>query len=446
MTEVSLAQMLAAREQRVAKQQALLKKHGTPLVCFTLNIAGPVKTSPLIERLFRFGLDRLLSQLPTPLDISVSKENTGCEAILAVSASAKTLKSVCTTIEEETAVGRLFDIDVLDENGIKLQRTSERCCLVCGAPGKSCAARRLHSVEELQEITNKIITNHFQKHDAQTIATMAVDSLLDEVYTTPKPGLVDLRNNGSHRDMDVPLFEKSAKTLHNYFETCVNIGITTADQPSKECFSTLRQAGICAENTMFSATNGVNTHKGAIYSFGVWCGAIGRLWKPETPIAPINTLSQECRRLVNAAVAEDFATATPRTAGLRFYHSAQITGIRGEAAAGFPLAIRGLELFKKAKIDRLSDNDAGVATLLFLIAHTQDTALLNRGGIDGAAYAANVAAQLTKSNTYPSPRDVETLDDDFIRRNLSPGGAADLLALTYFLHKLETYKTSITAR
>ena len=149
--------------------------------------------------------------------------------------------------------------------------------------------------------------------------------------------------------------------------------------------------------------------------------------------------------MVSAAVAEDFATSAPSTAGLRFYRDAKITGIRGEAASGFPLAIRGLDYFKKAKNNRLSDNNAGVATLLFLIAHTQDTALLNRGGTSGAAYAANAAAHLIQNEPYPTLADIEALDDEFIRRNLSPGGSADLLALIYFLHKLETYKKSITS-
>ena len=59
--EISLWEMLEAREERVRLQQALLKRHGCPVMCFTMNIPGPVKDTPLIRRGFREGL-RLFGQ------------------------------------------------------------------------------------------------------------------------------------------------------------------------------------------------------------------------------------------------------------------------------------------------------------------------------------------------------------------------------------------------
>ena len=98
-----------------------------------------------------------------------------------------------------------------------------------------------------------------------------------EVTTTPKPGLVDRRNSGSHRDMDVFTFIDSAAALYPYFEACARTGRETAEQPAPETFAALRPLGCEAEGEMLDATGGVNTHKGAVFSVGIVCAALGRL-------------------------------------------------------------------------------------------------------------------------------------------------------------------------
>lgn len=438
MAEVTLTQMLEARERRASAQRALLAEYHTPIVCFTMNIAGPIKNSPLIERAFYEGIHELQKRLPSPLSRKIHVSDTGCEALWAISLPAAELKGICTTLEEETALGRLFDIDVLNERGEKLERAVERGCLVCGASGRACAAGRLHSVKELQDTTTRIITEYFLQRDKKHLAALAVQSLLDEVYTTPKPGLVDRRNNGSHKDMDLALFEKSAHALLPYFEECIRIGQAGADDLPENTFAQLRKAGIVAENAMFSATNGVNTHKGAIYSFGVLCGAVGRLWSAANPIAERSRLLAECTALTQESVKEDFATANADTAGLRCYRENGIKGIRGEVAAGFPSVVN----FSLPALEAVNGN--GVWALVMLIANVrEDTALYHRGGDSGVAFAVEYARQLLLQPSVQI-QDLEAMDDAFIARNLSPGGCADLLAVSYFLYHLEAYKKSIT--
>lgn len=507
MQEITLAQMLQAREERVCKQQYLLNTHHCPIICFTMNIAGPVKTSPLIERAFTAGLAALDSHLPEEhirfRDTDITA--TGCQALYAVDSDALTLKKICTAIEDATPLGRLFDMDVLNTDGTKLDRAAvggnSRDCIVCGAAGRGCAARRLHTVPQLQAATRAIISQHFARTDREHIAALAVQSLVDEVHTTPKPGLVDRRNNGSHTDMDVSTFLASANALESYFQECVKIGQETCNltpetdnhisQPDSpvtktprlspaaplspaDTFSLLRQAGIAAEAAMYKATGGVNTHKGIIYTMGVLCGSLGRLWTPEHPIADTEAVLAECARMVEHSVKSDFAsinssltdtptTETPTTetsttdaadnptvltnhftAGLRLYQEQGLTGIRGEVAAGLPSVINiGLPAYKKALQAGLSANDAGAVTLLHLIAGVKDTNLYHRGGNDGAAYAASAAQNLLAHAPYPSARLIEALDDAFIARNLSPGGCADLLAVTYFLFMTSSFDTSI---
>ena len=428
MMEVSLFDILNAREARVRQQQQLLAAHRAPLLCFTMNIAGPVKTTPLIRRGFEAGLKQLDKQLPQEnvLFREVQVLPTGCEAFFAVDLPARELKLLCTAIEEQHPLGRLFDMDVIDTDGKKLERQTQRGCIVCGKPGRSCAASRAHSVEQLQAVTAQLLKRYFFPSD---IADAAVQSLIDEVRTTPKPGLVDRRNNGSHKDMDLPLFEASANALRPYFEECVRIGQNTAQLPPEETFPLLRAAGVEAEKTMLQVTGGVNTHKGAIYTLGLLCGSIGRLCCTHT-----DAILAECRAMVGSSVKADFAAATGKTAGERLYLQHGIRGIRGEAADGFPSVKNiGLHHFRKAASEGHSQNDAGCIALLHLIAQVEDTNLYHRGGRDGAQWAAEATQKLLPR---PGKEQIAQLDDAFIARNLSPGGCADLLAATYFLHTL----------
>lgn len=404
-----------------------------------MNIAGPVKTTPLIERGFYAGLELLDSRLPkeTLLFREIRILPTGCEANYAVSIPAPKLKSLCTKIEDTHPLGRLFDMDVINTDGTKSERENQRGCIVCGAAGRSCAARRLHSVEKLQTVTSQMLMQYFRNRDREKIASSAMYSLIDEVHTTPKPGLVDRRNNGSHNDMDVRLFESSARALQPYFKRCVQIGQDTARRPPEETFPLLRDAGLQAEKAMLQATGGINTHKGAIYTLGILCGSVGRLWSAEKPIADRAEILAECARIVHTSVQKDLASAKGKTAGEQLYLQQGIRGIRGEVADGLP-SVRniGLPRFQQFLADGFSENDAGAYTLLHLIANVADTNLYKRGGEAGAQWAAKAASELLSVAQHPAIRQIEALDDRFIARNLSPGGCADLLAVTYFLWKL----------
>ena len=437
--EVTLFQMLQAREERAERQRKLLGQFGKPLVCFTMNIPGPVKNGPLIRRAFRFGCGLLEKRVAGILHRESIDAVTGCEAMYAVDADPVELKRICTAIEDETPLGRLFDMDVLDPDGNKLDRSlvngKSRDCIVCDAPGRGCASRRLHPVAELQKATHSILEAHFFPQDCGKIAETAVQSLIDEVHTTPKPGLVDRRNNGSHRDMTLDTFIASAKALGPYFGGCFAIGHETEELSPAETFAQLRRVGLEAEQAMYRATGGVNTHKGAIFTLGILCGSLGRLWNGEIPAT--EAILHECGRVAAVSLEEDFArlTGAGTTAGERLYLTRGITGIRGEAAAGLPAVTNvGLPVFRDCLAKGYSPNDAGAVTLLHLIARVADTNLYHRGGEEGAAWAAKEAEKLLPA---PAMEQIEALDDAFIRRNLSPGGCADLLAVTYFLHALE---------
>lgn len=436
--EVTLWQMLDARERRAERQKQLLAEWKTTLVCFTMNIPGPVKQNPLISRAFREGCRLLEARLPGILHRETREEVTGCEGMYAVAGEASAVKAICAAIEDDIPLGRLFDMDVLDTNGRKLDREQvgggSRNCIVCGAPGRACASRRTHSVETLQAAARNIMAAHFAKADRETIAALAVESLLEEVNITPKPGLVDRQNSGSHRDMDLGTFTASANALRSYFRECAALGQETAASTPEETFPLLRQAGLRAEKAMYRATGGVNTHKGAIFTMGILCGCMGRLWTPESPAGELPRLLAEAARMGEETVRLDFPNSTGATAGERLYRSRGIRGIRGEVAAGLPAVMTwGLPVLRACLAEGYSRNDAGAITLIHLAAHVEDTNLFHRGGQEGADWAREAAKELLPR---PSIAQIEALDQVYTARNLSPGGCADLLAVTCFLDKV----------
>ena len=210
---ITLQQILDAKEYRCNVQQRLLSKFHLPVLSFTMNIAGEIKQTPLIELTFDYGIQSILNFLGPPLHRSVLRRPTGCEAFFVYEKTAEEIKQACIKIESASPVGRLFDMDVIDIDGRKLSRPNSRTCIVCGGPVAPCSRSRAHGLETIKAFTNQILLQFAAEH----FAIMAVEALKEEVRFTPKPGLVDLRNQGAHTDMDAALFDRSADTLHSYF-------------------------------------------------------------------------------------------------------------------------------------------------------------------------------------------------------------------------------------
>ena len=283
--QITLSQMLIARERRAQKQQELLKKYHASLICFTMNIAGPVKNNPLIRQGFSLG-NRYLKQKLSAQKIKCIHQEiidkvTGNEAYYVTDADPKVLKKLTVEIEDASPIGRLFDLDVLSSEGLKTERTdlglAPRICLICNRPAKECARSRTHTVEQLQSTIRRILTRAINESDSKDAASYALRAILHEACTTPKPGLVDRLDNGSHKDMDIFTFMDSASVLWPYFGSCARLGRQTASLSATETFFAIRKEGRKAEEDMVGATGGVNTHKGAIFTMGILCAALGRL-------------------------------------------------------------------------------------------------------------------------------------------------------------------------
>lgn len=445
--QVTLTEMLQARERRADRQKVLFQKYGKTLICFTMNIAGPIKNSGQIQRGFQLGVRVLKEQLQIAgIDIAFFEENhkeTGNEAFFVVDKDPYTVKKIAVEVEEYTQIGKLLYIEVFDSFGERVRRCDvgarERTCLICGGTAQVCARSRTHSVEQLQQESKSILLQSLQQADSHTIAQLACQALLYEVATTPKPGLVDRANSGSHRDMDIFSFQASAAALWPYFLQCAEIGMRTRTEAPEKTFVALRIPGKQAEGDMLRATGGVNTHKGAIFSMGLLCGALGRL-KREQWGSPERILL-ECSAMTVGIVERDFAGLTStqaKTTGQALYIKYGVTGVRGQAEAGFPAVLNvGLPKLEHGLAHGKTFNEAGCAALLAMLAVTVDTNLIHRGGYEKQQEVAAAMNRLLAAEPFPSEKTLELLDKQFIELNLSPGGTADLLALVYMLYFLK---------
>jgi len=268
------------------------------------------------------------------------------------------------------------------------------------------------------------------------IAILAHRALVAEAKTTPKPGLVDCDNNGAHRDMSLPLFLKSAETLKPYFLRCALAG-WFGEWPGP-LFARLRTYGRKAELDMLAATKGINTHKGAIFSLGLLAAAAASAARLGGGLEQVEI---QVKRLSRGLVENDFAALAEgqaATAGERSFQAFRVTGARGQAEAGFPQIFRGaLPRFDRLMAQGRNFNQAAMETLIWLIAEVEDTNLLARGGWEGLTFAAGRALALIEEDRAADPASIRALDREFIARNLSPGGCADLLAGACFLFFLK---------
>ena len=259
--------------------------------------------------------------------------------------------------------------------------------------------------------------------------------------------------------MDIFTFMDSAASLQPYFRLCGEIGMDTRDASPEETFRQIRQAGVAAERDMLEVTHGVNTHKGAIFSIGIACAALGRLehslWKD-----PASVLA-ECGRIAAGVASRDFAklsaktgaaetadntasetsvpAGTPLTSGEKLYLRYGIRGVRGQAEDGFPAVLyEGLPVLEKELAAGTDINRAGSVAMLAILCADTDTNLIARGGRQLQLEVTEQVRRLLEKTSSPEEKVIIDLDQQFIERNLSPGGSADLLGLCYLLHFLKS--------
>lgn len=245
--------------------------------------------------------------------------------------------------------------------------------------------------------------------------------------------------------MDFFSFMASSAALSTHMARTAQAGINH-DGAAAKLLPVLRVIGIEAERDMLSATRGINTQKGLLFSLGIAAAAAGQIVRRGEKITAGNVLDL-ISEITEGIVERELNRSASRpeselTAGEKLYRKYKITGIRGEMEAGLP-TVRKLALpaLKSALLQGLSHNDALVNTLLYLMTSVDDTTVMNRHNPDKmrcwVVPKAKAALAVGGMATREGREMLEQLDREFISHNVSPGGAADLLAVTWFLYRLE---------
>lgn len=271
-------------------------------------------------------------------------------------------------------------------------------------------------------------------HRAARLAELAVAALIDEATLTPKPGLVDLRSRGAHRDLDWMLMCDSASALQPTFHAMAVAGALIKDlQMLREELGRIGRAG---EAIMLRTTGGVNTHRGAIWALGLLIGAAAQAEDSAKNIAArAGAIARRCDRHVSQITGNKGEQAC-LTYG--------VGGARGQAIAGFPHVINiALPCLHDARERGFGEDHARLNALLSVIAELDDTCILSRGGIAALRAMQSGARAILDIGSMGQEREslLRQLEQQALTLGVSPGGAADLLAATLFLDSLTSTRT-----
>lgn len=249
------------------------------------------------------------------------------------------------------------------------------------------------------------------------VADLAERALRLELDTTPKPGLVDRQDNGAHKDMDYALMSKSISALRPYL-TRLAVESAKDIDPAK-----IKEIGIEAEKAMLKATGGVNTHKGALFCIGLSVAAASCLACSTGAVE-----AYSFKELVSRAASE--IPSARGTHGAEAKRSFKAVGALENARAAYPeLFADWLPYYRSLEGDPFRCHK----TLLHIMTTLDDTNILHRRGAEGLAHAEAEAARLLEDF---SESGLSSLNKDFIRENISPGGSADMLSLTIFIESI----------
>jgi [citrate (pro-3S)-lyase] ligase len=267
-----------------------------------------------------------------------------------------------------------------------------------------------HAAELVPETTVPYLITH-----------LATEALRVELNTTPKPGLVDRNDNGAHQDMNLALMSRSIEALRPFLTQLALLGYSNDALDA----DTVRSIGIEAEKAMLDATYGVNTHRGALFAMGLttmaaaWC------------MAHDGKVEEQRLKDLIMQVAGQFAP-TAGTHGNNAVNAHRVTGALDLAKAGYPLLFND---WLPAYRGYLADHPATAChkLLLHIMSGLDDTNVIHRVGYDKAQQVKKNARELLDNFSISG---LEQMNRDFIAQNISPGGSADMMALTIFIHSI----------
>ena len=246
------------------------------------------------------------------------------------------------------------------------------------------------------------------------------------VLDTPlKPGLVGPDSVGAHRDMDYNLMRKGIAAIRPFFPR-----MALAASPEE-----LRQLGVDAEKAMLAATGGVNTHRGAIFALGLALNAAGKLSARRMESTDNERFMKNClvdfsQSICRKSLNDSELHSTAPSHGAKAVREYGVKGARELACEGYkPLFEDWLPYYRACHFERSRE----ICTLLRIMATLDDTCVIHRVGYDRAMEVKDEAK--TMAERFDMDK-LKAMCDRYASEGISPGGAADMLALTIFMDSI----------
>ncbi len=457
--QMNLQSILKARELRT-EQRLLFAKKGLAGISLSFNIPGAIKSSKSIQKAFDYSIVMLEDFLLANrifTDKSINKRWTDAAGdfyitpIIEISKNITIVKDSCEHFEQKHPLGRIIDVDVVDEKGVPVSSEKLKKCFICDEPATFCARNQAHTIEELNHHISTTIDTFLKRKKLEEtsvhLSSLATQCLLYEISLSPKPGLVDKFGCGAHKDMDYFSFLSSTSSLSAYWTELVNLAnqVTFGEKVNET--EELRLIGIDMERNMLQFTSGVNTQKGAIFLIGMLVYAVAKLVFEESELSGAN-IQKELISLNKKNLEDELLRAnSSSTHGKRMfekYGSDAGGGIRKELALGLPIvfyhALPTLKQYASRDGDFLKDEKSAqkvlIKCLLKIISINNDSNILYRSNIETLRQLQAMAENCLK-NSENFNRNYKKLCEFCIDKYISPGGSADLLAASIFLYQLQ---------
>lgn len=440
-----ITEFLLDRDRRVLYQEHLLKENkDKTLVTIRINYPGIEKSNYITDNIVNTIYNEILTYYGKFIVFEDKYKNKeGIVAHFLFDLDFVNVKKEMINVEEEHILGRCLDIDVYtlkNDKVIGISRSDlfkkPRRCFICDLDAKICSRAQTHTIDEIKnyfEVVYKNFKDSQKKTDslAYEVSQMALKAMISEVSTFPSFGLVSPISSGAHKDMDYYTFLNSAVAITPFLKKMFEVGYSYYSP--EYIFDAIRDIGKECEDKMFEATNNINTHKGMIFLMGISMAAIGKALYENKEFYQI----QDIIKSMVKNILDDFKELHKKeklTHGERLYLEYGFTGIRGQVQDG--LSVLFDNIIDNYINSDLKENDLYTQILIELMARVEDSTVVYRHDISTLRKVQSDAKDLLNIGgifTSQGKQKCYDLEEIYINKNISPGGCADLLAISILL-------------
>ncbi|MEG0068413.1 citrate lyase holo-[acyl-carrier protein] synthase [Cetobacterium sp.] len=443
----NLEEFLLMREKRVEIQNSIINKFKKPILVLRANYPGEDKNNFIPKSIVEV-IKKEITEIFNSDILIVEKISSieGPTYIFSIDYPGIEIKKIAMVIEDNHTLGRCVDIDVFDETGYPFSRSDfggeKRKCLICENMAFVCGRTGAHSHKQIQNVIQEKYEQYLdivetQESISNTFSNNALKSIVLEVSSSPSFGLVSPLTKGAHKDMDFFTFLDSSFALTPYLKSVSKAGYSPL--PIDLIFKKIRYMGKVSEQEMFLATNNVNTHKGMIFLIGITLAMASKAKFENLSFRDIsNLISEMCKDILKDF--DNIRSKSNLTHGEKLFLNHGIVGVRGIVKKGLDIIFdEAIDVFENSLLKENDINASMVRTLIFLMSSLEDTTILHRHDIHVLNNVKLEAMELHSMFEH-SPLDISLLkeiENKYSKERISPGGAADLLAVTIFLQSIK---------